>query len=66
MDVQLSQFEDEAIRELGEKAEIDDSLFDEHVPAPSQDMITWFANFANYMASDIDTSYFSFHLQKNS
>ena len=43
----LSQLEDEAMRELGEKAEIDDTFLDEQVPAASQDLIPWFTDFAN-------------------
>ena len=43
----LSWLEDETIRELGEKAEIDDTFLDEQVPAASQDLIPWFTDFAN-------------------
>ena len=39
--------------ELGEQAEIDDTIPDEHVLTASQDLIPWFAYFANYLASDI-------------
>ncbi|XP_069143311.1 uncharacterized protein [Solanum lycopersicum] len=45
-------------------AEIDDTFPDEHVLASSRDMIPWFTNFANYLASDIVPSYLSFHLRK--
>ena len=41
------------MQELGEKTEIDDTFPDEHVLASSQDLIPWFGDFANYMASDI-------------
>ena len=41
------------MRDSGEKAEIDDTFPDEHVLAVSQDLIPWFANFMNYLASDI-------------
>ncbi|XP_069147141.1 uncharacterized protein [Solanum lycopersicum] len=45
----LSILEDEAMRELGEKAEIDDAFPDEHILASSHDLIPWFAGFANYL-----------------
>ena len=49
----LSRLEDEAMRELGDKTDIDDTFPDEHVIASSQDLIPWFADFANYLASDM-------------
>ena len=49
----LSRLEDEAMRELGDKTDIDDTFPDEHVIASSQDLIPWFADFANYLANDI-------------
>ena len=52
MDDHLSRLEDEDMRELGKKAKIDDVFQDEHVLAASQDLIIWFANFANYLPSD--------------
>ena len=39
------------MRELGEKAEIDDTFPDEHVLAASHDLISQFADFANYLAT---------------
>ena len=51
----LSRLEDEAMRELGKKAEIDDTFRNEHV---------LFADFANYLASDIVPSYLSFYQSK--
>ena len=36
----LSRFEDKDMRQLGEKAEIDDTFPDEHILAASQDLIT--------------------------
>ena len=57
----LSRLEDEAMRELGDKTDIDDTFPDEHVLAASQDLIPWFAYFANYLASDIVPSDLSFH-----
>ena len=39
----LCRLEDEAMRELGDKTDIDDTLPDEHVLAASQDLIPLFA-----------------------
>ena len=52
------------MRDSGEKAEIDDTFPDEHVLAVSQDLIPWFANFMNYLASDIVPPDLSFHQRK--
>ena len=52
------------MRDLGEKNEIDDTFPDEHVLAASQDLISWFADFANYLVSDIVPSDLSFHQRK--
>ena len=41
----LSRLEDEAMRELGDKTDIDDTFPDEHVLAASQELIPWFADF---------------------
>ena len=41
----LSRLEDEAMRELGDKTDIDDTFPDEHVLAASQDLIPWFEDF---------------------
>ena len=60
----LSRLEDEAIRELGDKTDIDDTFPDENVLAASQDLIPWFTDFANYLATDIIPSYLSFHKRK--
>ena len=57
----LSRLEDDAMRELGDKTDIDDTYPDEHVLAASQDLIPWFADFANYLASDIVPSDLPFH-----
>ena len=57
----LYRLEDEAIRKLGEKAEIYDAFPDEHVLDASQDLIPWFADFANYLATDMVPSYLTFH-----
>ena len=62
----LSRLEDEAMRELGDKTDIDDTFPDEHVLATSQDLIQLFADFANYLASDIVPSELSFHQRKSS
>ena len=51
--------------ELGEQAEIDDTIPDEHVLTASQDLIPWFADFSNYLASDIIPPNLSFHQSKN-
>ena len=61
---QLSRLIDEDMRELGEKTDIDDTSPDEHVLASSQDLIPRFADFANYLASDIIPSDLSFHQRK--
>ena len=60
----LSRLEDEAMRELGENAETDDTFPDEHVLAAFQDLIPWLVDFANYQASDIIPSDLSFHKRK--
>ena len=52
------------MRDLGDKTNIDDTFPDEHVLAASQDLIPWFADFANYLASDIIQSDLSFHQRK--
>ena len=52
------------MRDLGEKNEIDDTFPDEHVLAASQDLILWFADFANYLSSDIVPLDLSFHQSK--
>ena len=62
--VHLSLLEDEPMRELGDKSDIDYNFPDEHVLAASQDLIPWFADFANYLASDIVPSDLSFHQRK--
>ena len=53
------------MRELGEKSEIDDTFPDEHAFAASHDLIPWFADFVNYMVSDIVPIDLSFHQRKN-
>ena len=62
----LSYLEDEVMRELGDKIDIDETFPDKHVLAASQDLIPWFADFANYLASDIVPSDLSFHQRKSS
>ena len=61
----LSNLEDEAMRVLGDKIEIDDTFPDEPVLAVSQDLIPLFADFANYLARDIIPPDLSFHQRKN-
>ncbi|XP_069143442.1 uncharacterized protein [Solanum lycopersicum] len=52
------------MREFDEKNEIGDTFPDEHVLAASDDLIPWCANFANYLASDVVPSDFSFRQRK--
>ena len=47
--------------ELGEEVEIDDAFQDEHVLSASQDLIPWFADLANYLASGLVASDLSFN-----
>ena len=63
-DDHLSRLEDEAMRDLGDKTDIDDTFPDEHVLATSQDLIPWFADFANYLTSEIVPSDLSFDQRK--
>ncbi|WMV49906.1 hypothetical protein MTR67_043291 [Solanum verrucosum] len=60
----LSRLEEEAMLKLGDRAEINDTFPDEQVLAASHDLISWFADFANYLASDIVPPDFSFHQGK--
>ena len=60
----LSRLEEEAMLKLGDRAEINDAFPDEQVLAASHDLIPWFADFANYLASDIVPPYLSFHQRK--
>ena len=52
------------MREFDEKAEIDDTFPDEHVLSTSHYLIPWFADFANYLASNIVPSDFFFNQKK--
>ena len=52
------------MRELGEKEEFDDAFLEEHVLAASKDLIPWFADFVNYLASDIVPSDLTLHQRK--
>ena len=49
----LSYLEDEAMRKLGDTTAFDDTFLDQHILVASQDLILWFVDFANYLASDI-------------
>ena len=60
----VSGLEDEAMRELGDKTEIDDTSPNEHVLDASQDFISWFSDFKNYLASDIVPPDLSFYQRK--
>ena len=59
----LSRLEDEAIKELGDKTDIDDTFPDEHILVASQDLIPWFADFVNYLANIVPSD-LSFHQRK--
>ena len=50
--------------DLGDKTEIAKTFPKEHVLAASLDLIPWFANFTNYLASDIIQPNLSFHQRK--
>ena len=52
------------MRELGDKTEIEDTFPDEHVLVNSKELIPWFADFLNYLASDIIPPNLSFHQRK--
>ena len=60
----LSRLEQEAMLKVGDRAEINDVFPDEQVLAASHDLILWFADFANYLASDIVPPDSSFHQRK--
>ena len=60
----LYRLEDESMCELGENVEIDDAFPDEHVLATTQDLVPWFADFANYLSSGFVQSDLTFH-QRN-
>ena len=60
----LFRLEDEIMKELGQKADIDDTFPDEHALAASHDLIPWVADFANYLANDIVPSDLPFHKRK--
>ena len=54
------------MQELGVKDETDYTFPDEHVLAASHNLIPWFTDFSNYLASDIVPLNLSFHQRKNS
>ena len=60
----LSRLEDEAMRELHENSENDDTFPNEHVLAATQDWIPWFADLVNCLASDIVPLDLYFHQSK--
>lgn len=64
MDDHLSRLEDEDMYELGENDEIDDIFPYEHVLSSSQDLISWFVDFVNYLESDVVPSDLTFHQMK--
>ena len=49
---------------MGQKVESHDAFPNEHVLATSQDLIPWFANYANYLASFVVPSDLTFHQSK--
>ncbi|KAH0679182.1 hypothetical protein KY284_020267 [Solanum tuberosum] len=58
------RLEEEAMLKLGDGAEINDAFPDEQVLAASFDLIPWFTDFSNYLASDLFPSDLSFHQRK--
>lgn len=48
----FSHLEEEAMLKLGDELEINDTFSNDHVLATSQELITWFVDFANYLTSD--------------
>ncbi|WMV32915.1 hypothetical protein MTR67_026300 [Solanum verrucosum] len=60
----LSRLEEEAMLKLGDGDEINDTFPDEQVLAASQYLIPWFADFPNYLASDLVPPDLSFHQRK--
>jgi len=60
----LSRLEEETMLKLGDGAEINNAFPNEQVLAASCDLIPWFANFANYLASDLVPLDLSFHQRK--
>ncbi|WMV18842.1 hypothetical protein MTR67_012227 [Solanum verrucosum] len=60
----LSRLEEEAMLKLGDRVEINDAFLDEHVLSASHDLIPWFADFANCLASDLVPPGLSFHQWK--
>lgn len=59
-----TRLEEEAMLKLGDGDEIDDDFPEEHVLAASHDLIPWFADFGNYLASDLVPLDLSFHQRK--
>ena len=57
----FSSLEDEALLKLDDKAEINYVLPYEQVLVASHDLIYWFPDFANYLASDLVPLKLSFH-----
>lgn len=57
----LSWLVEEAMMKLADGVEITDTFLNEQVLAAYHDLIMWFANFANYLVSDVVPSDLSFH-----
>ena len=51
--VYFTRLEKEAMQEVATGLEIDDSFLEEQILKDSQDLIPWFADYVNYLASDI-------------
>lgn len=58
----LYRLEEEAMQNIEDGLYIDDCLPDEQILVDSQDLIPWFADYANYLSSDLVQQYLS--LQK--
>ncbi|WMV37312.1 hypothetical protein MTR67_030697 [Solanum verrucosum] len=60
----LSRFEEEEMMNLADGVQINDMFPNEQVLATFFDLIPWFTDFANYLASDVVPSDLSFHRRR--
>ncbi|XP_047252222.1 uncharacterized protein LOC124887087 [Capsicum annuum] len=60
----LSRLDEEAMQKVAKGLEIDDIFLDEQILAVSQDLIPWFVDFVNYLASDLVPEDLSFQQRK--
>ncbi|XP_047266406.1 uncharacterized protein LOC124897574 [Capsicum annuum] len=60
----LSILEEEAMQKIVDGLEIDDTFLDGQILAVSQDIIPWFTDFTNYLASDLIPEDLSFNQRK--